>query len=597
MAAGGTAPLGKCRGGGNRAGCGEGNGEARLGAPCHPRHVAGSGAEGQDCGRPGCPGTAELLTIDPGPLPHSPAAPAPAPAMAAVGTSGGTGGPPLSPVKAGSRHPPLSPLQLLLERAAAIEEELAQGEDKPFTEVTRCHWGDAVAAGHQPLAFLQQVAAICAYPELLDSEAMPADAKRRAGEILGHLQGGSPGAYNLEYVTGTVAGKVARYLERRDGGVPSDPRCVVPCSGTAAAVVVSVAQGALTPAVAPPRRRQGPADRGGSPGQDVVTLVVDETAAQPTGVLVPVPGPPLHRAAVGLAGAVAVPYSLAEEQGWAVEPAAVRRALQRARARCRPKVLCVVNPGDPTGHVLSRQNMEAVIRLAAEENLLLLADEVLQDNVATTTSHPFLSFKRVLWEMGAPLASAVQLVSFYSLSKGVGGGGFRAGFFELVNIDPSVLKCFYTWGLSVYPLILGQAMLATAMDLPLPGEPSYAAVEEHRQGLRRALAHNARRVQEVLGRAPAPRCQPLQGGARAFPRLRLPPRALRRARALGLEPDVFFCRELLEATGVVLAPGSEFGQEEGTHHVGLSLLLPAETLERALVALTRFHATFLRDFS
>jgi len=38
--------------------------------------------------------------------------------------------------------------------------------------------------------------------------------------------------------------------------------------------------------------------------------------------------------------------------------------------------------------------------------------------------------------------------------------------------------------------------------------------------------------------------------------------------ALGLEPDVFFCRELLEATGVVLAPGSEFGQPEGTHHVG-----------------------------
>lgn len=28
------------------------------------------------------------------------------------------------------------------------------------------------------------------------------------------------------------------------------------------------------------------------------------------------------------------------------------------------------------GHVLSRQNMEDIIRLAAEENLLLLADEV-----------------------------------------------------------------------------------------------------------------------------------------------------------------------------------------------------------------------------
>lgn len=143
-----------------------------------------------------------------------------------------------------------------------------------------------------------------------------------------------------------------------------------------------------------------------SPPQFVVSLVVDEAAAQPTGVLVPVPGPPLHRAVVGLAGAVAVPYPLAEEQGWGVDGETVRRALRRARARCHPKVFCVVNPGDPTGeflggggvwrccasvsptrggnewglpvagHVLSRQNMEDIIRLAAEENLLLLADEV-----------------------------------------------------------------------------------------------------------------------------------------------------------------------------------------------------------------------------
>ncbi|GAB0181193.1 alanine aminotransferase 1-like [Grus japonensis] len=548
--------------------------------------------------------------------------------MAAVGTSGGSGRPP-SPANPGSPPVTSSPLQPLLERAAAIEAELAQGMDKPFTEVTRCHFGDAVAAGHQPAAFLRQVAAICAYPELLGAECVPADAKRRAGQILQHLQGGSPGttgtgapwggsspmdgehgteglvdsvtpdpspgAYNLEYVTDTVAESVARYLERRDGGIPSDPRCVVPCGGTAAAMVVSAARG---PAVAPPRpwEHQGPSSRRGSSRQDVMSLLVDETAAQPTGVLVPVPGPPLHGAAARLAGAVAVPYPLAEERGWAVDGDAVRRALGRARARCLPKALCVVNPGDPTGHVLSRQSMEDIIRLAGEENVLLLVDEVQQER-AFLPDRPFLSFKRVLGEMGAPLASTVQLVSFYSLSKSVGGGGFRAGFFELVNIDPSVLKCFYTWGMSVYPPILGQVMLDTAMQPPLPDDPSYPAFQEHTQGLRRDLAHNARLVQEVLGRAPGIRCRPLHGGARAFPRIQLPPRALRQARALGLEPDVFFCQELLEATGMVLAPGSEFGQPEGTHHVGLSLLLPAETLERVLLALTRFHAAFLRRFS
>ncbi|XP_074429796.1 alanine aminotransferase 1-like isoform X3 [Larus michahellis] len=433
--------------------------------------------------------------------------------MAAGGTSGGTRCPPAL-VTPGSWHPPPSPLQSLLERATAIEGELAQGQEKPFTEVTRCHSGDAVAAGRQPPAFLRQVAAVCAHPELLGDGSIPADAKNRAGRVLRRLQGGSPGAYNLEYVTDAVAEKVARYLERRDGGTPGDPRRVVPCGGTAAAMV------------------------------DVLSLLVDAGSAVATGVLVPVPGPPLLGGATGLAGAVAVPYPLDEERGWAVDGRAVREALRRARDTCHPKVLCVVNPGDPTGHVLSRQNMEDVVRLVAEENLLLLADEVQQER-AFLPGRPFLSFKRVLWEMGAPLSSAVQLVSFYSLSKGAGGGGFRAGFFELVNIDPSVLKCFYTWGLSVYPSILGQVMLESAMEPPLPSDPSFPAFEE----------------------------------------------------MLGLEPDVFFCQKLLEATGIVLAPGSEFGQPEGTHHVGLSLLLPAATLERVLLTLTRFHATFLRDFS
>ncbi|KAM6445859.1 LOW QUALITY PROTEIN: alanine aminotransferase 1-like [Rhynochetos jubatus] len=510
--------------------------------------------------------------------------------MAAGGTTGGTG----VPLSLVSPDKPPAPLQL--GGAAAVTEQ-AQGEDKPVPEVTQCHSGDAVAASHQPLAFLRQVAAICAYPELLGAERVPADAKRRASRILRHLQGGSPGAYNLEYVTDTVAQSVARYLEHRDGGVPGDPRRIVPCGGTAAAVVVSVARGPgrpwghRGPFFRPP---SSPNHRGGSSRQDVLSLVADESAAQATGVLVPVPGPPLHGAAAGLAGTVAVPYPLDEERGWAVDGGAVRRALRRARAACRPKVLCVVNPGDPTGHVLSRQDMEEIIRLAGEENLLLLADEVQQER-AFLPGRPFLSFKRVLWEMGAPLASTVQLVSFYSLSKGFGGGGYRAGFFELVNVDPSVLKCFYTWGLSVYPPILGQVMLDTAMEALLPGDPSHPAFEEHRRGMLRDLAHNARLVQEVLGRAPGIRCRPVQGGARAFIQIQLPPHALRQAQALGLEPDVFFCRKLREATGIELAPGSEFGQPEGTHHVVLSLLPPAETLERALLALAHFHGAFLRD--
>ncbi|XP_050190566.1 alanine aminotransferase 1-like, partial [Myiozetetes cayanensis] len=377
--------------------------------------------------------------------------------MAAGGTSGGTSG--------GTGDPPALGTPLL-EMGDGTEEELARF----VPDVT-----DGAPA------ILRQVAAICAYPALLENNDIPERAKRRARRILGQLQGGSPGAYNLEYVTGPVAERISRFLEHRDG-IPCEPQNVIPCSGTAAAIV------------------------------DVLRLLVDPGSAVPTGVLVPVPGPPVLGAAAGLAGAVAIPYPLAEGRGWAVDVAAIRRQLRDARGRCRPTVLCVVNPGDPTGQVLSRGDMEAVLGLAAEEPLLLLADEVHQER-CFDPARPFLSFRRVLGEAGAPLSRSVQLISFYSLSKGMAGGGFRAGFFDLVNVDRSVLKGFYTWGMSVYPPILGQAMLEVAMDTPKSPDSAYEAVQE----------------------------------------------------ALSLQPDRFFCRRLEELTGLAVTPGSHFGHGGGSH--------------------------------
>lgn len=35
---------------------------------------------------------------------------------------------------------------------------------------------------------------------------------------------------------------------------------------------------------------------------------------------------------------------------------------------------------------------------------------------------------------------------------------------------------------------------------------------------------------------------------------------------LGLAPDMFFCLQLLEETGICVVPGSGFGQREGTYH-------------------------------
>ena len=46
----------------------------------------------------------------------------------------------------------------------------------------------------------------------------------------------------------------------------------------------------------------------------------------------------------------------------------------------------------------------------------------------------------------------------------------------------------------------------------------------------------------------------------AFPQIRLPKKAIEKAKELNKSPDTFYCLELLDQTGICVVPGSGFGQ-------------------------------------
>jgi alanine transaminase len=45
-----------------------------------------------------------------------------------------------------------------------------------------------------------------------------------------------------------------------------------------------------------------------------------------------------------------------------------------------------------------------------------------------------------------------------------------------------------------------------------------------------------------------------------FPSINLPQKAIKAAEAEKTAPDAFYCKRLLNATGIVVVPGSGFGQ-------------------------------------
>ncbi|XP_075067613.1 alanine aminotransferase 2-like isoform X2 [Mixophyes fleayi] len=387
-------------------------------------------------------------------------------------------------------------------RAVEIQREIEEGIHKPFGKLTACHLGDLQATGQKPITFLRQVAALCTYPDLLEMSQFPEDAKRRARAILKDLNNGSIGSYNQEYIDITLPCKIADFIKKRDGvEYPCDPRNIIVSGGTSQAIVC------------------------------VLSMVVNNEEALKTGIMVSVPYYPIYADAVALCEAVKVQFELDEEDGWSVNVTNILRSLHAARKHCNPKVLCVINPGNPTGHVLSRDRIEDLIRLAAEENLLLFADEVYQENIFGPGA-AFHSFKKVLYEMGPHYSERVQLVSFNSISKGISGEcGLRAGYIEFVNIDPSVFEILHMLKSFYEPPVTAVLMMDVILDPPQPGDQSYETFIAEKQALLGNLAEKAQLTEQILNRAAGIHCNPIQGAMYAFPRIQIPEPAVRLAQS------------------------------------------------------------------
>lgn len=83
--------------------------------------------------------------------------------------------------------------------------------------------------------------------------------------------------------------------------------------------------------------------------QTILKILVSGGGKSRTGVLIPIPQYPLYSAVISELDAIQVNYYLDEENCWALDVNELRRAVQEAKDHCNPKVLCIINPGNPTG--------------------------------------------------------------------------------------------------------------------------------------------------------------------------------------------------------------------------------------------------------
>ncbi len=222
----------------------------------------------------------------------------------------------------------------------------------------------------------------------------------------------------------------------------------------------------------------------------------------------------------------------------------------------RSRAVILVSPGNPTGRVLSRDEVRSVTDLAREHHLTVISDETYESLIYEGTHV-------------SPAALAdpeVPVVTVGSFSKTYAMTGWRAGYAvappairaRLVKVIEHTLTC-------VPPFV--QRACLWALENASDDE------DRIREVFRQRRDHLYSRLQKIPGLA----TQRPGGAFYMFPHYDLPVRSIDLA------------SELLRAEQVAVVPGVAFGPD-GEGHVRISYTSPVEVLDEGVARLERFLA-------
>ncbi|MCP4590683.1 MAG: aminotransferase class I/II-fold pyridoxal phosphate-dependent enzyme [bacterium] len=261
-------------------------------------------------------------------------------------------------------------------------------------------------------------------------------------------------------------------------------------------------------------------------------------------VLTPSPGYPLYTAILSKLEAENRPYYLDEENGWRPDVADIK-----SKINDKTRAIVLINPNNPTGSLYPRESLQAVIDLAMEHNLVIFSDEIYDKLIFDGREHVST----------AALSSEVPVITFNGLSKSYVVPGFRIGW-GVVSGPAEMLEDYCE---AIRKMERARLSANHPQQYAIKG-----ALEGDQSNLHQFIEALQRRrdiTVEGLNAIDGITCVKPEGAFYAFPRV-----------DLGV-PDSQLCTEIIRETGVVIVPGSGFGQRPGTQHFRV-VFLPADEL-------------------
>jgi len=262
---------------------------------------------------------------------------------------------------------------------------------------------------------------------------------------------------------------------------------------------------------------------------------------------------PQHINKIELAGGKVVTAALDRANNFSIDRAAIE-----AKINSKTRMICIVNPANPTGRVYSRDELQIIADLAIEHDLLVLSDEVYEQITYDGHKHTSIASLPGMWD---------RTFSLFAYTKAFAMDGWRLGY------------------IACHKKFMSAIMKITVNDVAHVNvfiqEGAYAALTGPQECLTGMLANDDRRRRLVCRRMNEMRgvtCPAPEGTIYAFPDVS----------AVG-KPALQIAEEILAQTYVVTEAGTFYGPAGEGY---LRICFGAEPIDVIEEAMDRLDAYF-----
>ena len=273
-------------------------------------------------------------------------------------------------------------------------------------------------------------------------------------------------------------------------------------------------------------------------------------------VLYPDPGFPIYESCIRFAGGIPVPMPILQENGFKVDVEQMKRQVSE-----KTKLIILNSPGNPTGGVLDKEDVEAIAQVVRTTNAMVMSDEI-YDRLIFTDQKPF-SIASI-----PDMKERTIILNGFSKTYAMTGWrlGYAAGPREIISLLPKLHEFM--------PSCVPEFLQLGAAEALEHGEGDIAAMHREYSKRRAILLDWINGIHGLSCRAPG-------GAFYAFLNIQ----------QTGLS-SVEFAERLLSEQGVVAAPGDAFGAH-GEGFIRISYATSIANIKKAMDRMEAFVGALL----